>query len=636
MQANMSQPTKEKNPLDATLPPRSYATVAAGIIQKNHFQSKEIDTIDSANIKFQLTSLMNDLTPAKLTANMGTLTKVIKMAINVRFNSSIEIFPPLIDLVLFSSVHNMAEEFPILIRTFSCLVWKCLVDPLALAQLCATSMLDIFQGHVTKLRNVMTFISASSDFKIESMYFDPQMMYMSESETGLFFSFVVKTALELKEITEPSPKKLVLENPVPFPSISALHLKEFAEVVQLPSNHLAAIFKLADSAQKKELVALLLVHDKALLLDKKIHSFVQGSLIPKHPDLYISNQGLFKHSRIDHIISRYTQNNLDNCFRFVLELLDQGANLNYMELKSITDSLVLSLFAISKKPLLSLYTNFNSVKSKTSLISMHLYLNYLVSVNLLSFHSFSNLPVCIVRNFDFFKLPPLPKLKWLLENRLEHREDFEVLDYDNHENLFIALHLGLKQVLLIMQLEFQLFENTNQYTTENINQKLITNLINLVLSSIFSTLTLIQLRDEESVRVKVIKLDCYRVLHRLLNLELKFEKCLVWVCLVNFANDVCYSQVQYLPIFVQAFEFLIAEDELVLNDPLVSSGLNFFFSTFNTKQLEHEVLLVDLSLNEFKHLYQSHGLEQTATPVRLSYVSNSARQQSIHVDQYGK
>lgn len=178
------------------------------------------------------------------------------------------------------------------------------------------------------------------------------------------------------------------------------------------------------------------------------------------------------------------------------------------------------------------------------------------------------------------------------------------------------------------------------------------------------------------------------------------ENSLMWVSLINFCSDICYQNISCFPIFGGLLEYLIEKSNKSLcRLPLVNKSLNFFFATFDNviKKSSHSENVnnlhetssernseeVTIQWGQYSFLYQHRNttLERnkknywgsgvlsdtastssfgkntnsslllntqyknstTATPhlvqhkdPKPNYVTNSARQQSVHVDDFGR
>lgn len=111
----------------------------------------------------------------------------------------------------------------------------------------------------------------------------------------------------------------------------------------------------------------------------------------------------------------------------------------------------------------------------------------------------------------------------------------------------------------------------------------------------------------------------------------------VWVAVFNFANDVCYTEVELAPVIARLFDQVLTAHD-ISDFELVMSGLRLFAATFGVA-LSNPLLTVPaaegvskVSQDELQFLYAPPRREQ----VTREPASRGARQQSVHVDKFGK
>lgn len=405
---------------------------------------------------------------------------------------------------------------------------------------------------------------------------------------------------------------------------------------------------------------------------------------------------------------------------FLLEILDHGNDFNYLQTYNLLSYLTMSLrnlnnlFLYGKQ---NLYLHYNQLNSKISLTALLANLNYIISSSLLStYNDNENIPDIISDNFKQSRLPPLPKSDYFFDN-INNKDAFDndLSLANNSGNIIKLMHcqsMNLHLLLQIVQDELYAISMMNTYSTDQINLKLIFRLIDLLFSSFFPSLVFLQkYGGQDRLNTKSNEEMIFNIYHKVISADLRFtQKSLMWVCLINFASDICYVDLKFVPIFESLFKFLVSKtpSNALLEDELIKSALKFFFSTFSNEEIANGIselnsrnemqpksnsITVEISYDEYKFMYPypqqnpinpnpdelrmnclttndpyvnvSHTylhmpdqaenkklynntnntdllfifepeIANASTPLKSNYVTNFARQQSIHVDQYGK
>lgn len=408
---------------------------------------------------------------------------------------------------------------------------------------------------------------------------------------------------------------------------------------------------------------------------------------------------------------------------FLLEILDHRDTFNYLESHSLLCYLSFSLKNLNNLSLngkMELYLHYNQLNSKVSLTALLAHLNFVLASSFLSsFGDNEDIPDIITNHFNQSRLPPLPKSDYFFDNIYSTDAFDNDLNLANNKGnvsrLVHCISLNLNLLLQLLKDEFYSISIMNTYSTDQINLKLIFRSIGLIFSSLFTSLVALRkLDDYDKFDVRLSQDFIIDIYSQLVSMDMKCtQNTLTWVCLINFASDVCYFDLRYVPIFESLFNTLMqkSESSKVLEDQLVKSGLSFFFSTFDngnfnyamvgkftdvSKQTHANSPLVEIEYHEYEFMY-AHlqgnqdalskdrrvqtfpGNEQTtnppynnpsmlkeqnnytyskqqfntqpnndllfifepeianiSTPLKSNYATNFARQQSIHVDQYGK
>ncbi|CUM55468.1 uncharacterized protein AC631_03131 [Debaryomyces fabryi] len=405
---------------------------------------------------------------------------------------------------------------------------------------------------------------------------------------------------------------------------------------------------------------------------------------------------------------------------FILEILDHGNDFNYLHTYNLLSYLTMSLRNLNNLLLYgkqNLYLHYNQLNSKISLTALLANLNYIISSSLLSIYSDNEeIPDIISDNFNQTRLPPLPKSDYFFDNfNYKDAFDNDLSLTNNSGNTIRLMHcqsINLNLLLQILQDELYAISMMNTYSADQVNLKLIFRLIDLMFSSLFPSLVFLQkYGDHDRLDTKSNQETIFNIYHKLISADLRFtQNSLMWVCLINFASDICYFDLNYVPIFESLFKFLVnkTSSNTVLEDELVKSAFKFFFATFSNEDIvdgisgsaskiemptNSNLVTVEISYDEYKFMYPypqqnpinsnpdglrmdclttndpyvnvSHTylhmqdqaenkkpynntnnndllfifepeIANASTPLKSNYVTNFARQQSIHVDQYGR
>lgn len=404
---------------------------------------------------------------------------------------------------------------------------------------------------------------------------------------------------------------------------------------------------------------------------------------------------------------------------FLLEVLDHGTQFNYSESYTLICYLSIALKNLGNLLMngkQDLYLQFNQLNSKLSLTAFLANLNYIISLSLLSScNDHSELPDLITKHFEQARLPPFPKADYFYD-KLNSKDSFDndLTLSNNCHNLDRLTHCHLLTLHILLQvIRDDLFAISimNTYSSENITLKLVFRLIDLLYSTLFPSLVFLNANSEYGINTQVTKDIIFQIYLKIISVDLRSPKnSLIWVCLINFASDICYFDLKYVEIFESLFEYLLDKtaSSKILEDDLVKSGLDFFFATFSNSTANYNALvrnsdvtnssdkqeIVEISYNEYEFMYahlqriqpiqnpnselrienlstndtpsgpsvyaniqKDHNaarkpynysnnndqllmfnpeMANSSTPLKSNYATNFARQQSIHVDQYGK
>ncbi|KAK6203571.1 uncharacterized protein RJT21DRAFT_119739 [Scheffersomyces amazonensis] len=415
--------------------------------------------------------------------------------------------------------------------------------------------------------------------------------------------------------------------------------------------------------------------DSNIKVIKSIKIILFNSIIKRYPKYIYSinvedDTEKDKQNLVNFITTLNQKQKLTKSFEYILEILNQGTNQEKLLWNSRIESDILYLYLrelnCESKIRLEAYKCFEQMNSKISLAVAIIYLNFLLSISLCSLFDNISIPKIALEYFKQFQLPPVSKSKSISSVKTEEAST-------SVHNLQMCIIYCLKLLRSILEEEVKSLAFIDIYTPHSIHDKIVFQLLELAIPSLFVTLIFVE-RNSEGGPINTICLYLVNELFKtLVNIEVKgLENSLNWVSIINFANDTCYSDLRYAPLFHKLLGYLAYHNKKKIEDPLVQSALQFFYSAFgpgnssyeawiNGEQditmFSNEELDFDIFTYDYEYLYQtdsssrsnnldhsssdmsmsqSDKLGMTSTPQKQNYVTNSARQQSIHVDQFGK
>ena len=389
-----------------------------------------------------------------------------------------------------------------------------------------------------------------------------------------------------------------------------------------------------------------------------------------------------------------------NLLLFLLEVLDHGTTIDYRESTRPLCYITLSLRSIGKILHFDaqlLYSKFNRLYSRVSLSSLFGNLIYILVSSLSRGTDKFSLPTKVTGFFQRNRMPPLPKSEIFFQH-YSYKDSVEdnLTPTNVSQKIEHCLALSLYCLSMVLQDEFQSLAKMT--TKMSVQQKCLQRKLDFVFASICSSLIYFQSLENKETSDKLLVKDLsYKIIEVLILAENDFiENSLMWVSLTNFCSDICYQNISYFPIFGDLLEYLVEKsDKSLCRLPLVNKSLNSFFATFDIvikKSSQSENIHnfretssgksseeITIQWDRYSFLYQHHNtnleknkknswgsaaetnntsarsfdknpdssllFKNLATPVlpsvqskdtKSNYATNSARQQSVHVDDFGR
>lgn len=345
---------------------------------------------------------------------------------------------------------------------------------------------------------------------------------------------------------------------------------------------------------------------------------------------------------------------------FVLDLLDQGVRQDFSASPVVPTCLDIALHKVESLCRSStkheLYSTFNSCALKLSLLAVLCDLGYLISCNFLRLCGEDLISLePLHRIFSHSSLPPVAKPNYFSASaKFTDNEIAESLQtLEEVDGLLRCLVLIMKIVSQVTENEFRSVAATGE--SVEITKKLVIRNVEHVLGLLLSALICVsRMKAANALAAKNGSTLASKIQETMLRVLAPSDEVLVWITLFNFANDVCYADVRYVPIFEKIFDDLVLCESYSEHQELAGSGILLFFATFNDGSRNNANIdkilpwkkpskhFVNVPSSEFRFLY---GTSPAAKPqvsnsnsrINLTgYTPNSSRQQSVHVDKFGK
>lgn len=343
-------------------------------------------------------------------------------------------------------------------------------------------------------------------------------------------------------------------------------------------------------------------------------------------------------------------------FMLIIDVLNQGPKFEFLQCPLLIPAIATAAYVVDDlfSAKIELYSQFNSCSQTSSLLLVLTDFGYTIACNL--FHhnrEAAQLLKPIQKLFTHWEFPPLAKPNYFFgddDGHLSNIDQFEDLKEMNN-----ALLLILKTLGKVLEDEIDILGSYSG--SKNLLEKIIVSKVEHLLGFLVATLISGSKFDFGSQDLKLKYSLVVSIIKTLLRtIE---NKSLVWITLFNFSNDTCYTDVRLVSTFEYLFENLVNEIDVNMDRKMFESGASQFFLTFNDGSVDYPNITkairfehpdpasVSVSDSEYKHLYEKpfnvkeieqdgQGKAKTSTVAYSSNLSNSSRQQSIHVDKYGR
>lgn len=309
-----------------------------------------------------------------------------------------------------------------------------------------------------------------------------------------------------------------------------------------------------------------------LLLDRTISTLISNGIdLDDNSESILSKRWKNNKSKDYRSLSRFSSQNPEsilNSLVFIMECVEHGPNLEVLNSKSLLLYYFLSMRNLNSqvsKQKLEVYSQFNRTRCTISLT--HLLINVIFNICTEVVESKKKLfefPSEIKRYFEIFKLPPMAKTNYLVEALEESLETKMSNRNQNLRHISDTLLLAWNMLIEIFPQEFYTLPRLAD--NKSIAIKILNNSLDLFLSITFSSSYLI-LNDSINSGNDTFKLIGAVVLKRALSTffnlsinpyrsEAEAEMTLRAICLINFADKLCNTSLEFIPIVEKVLSLL--------------------------------------------------------------------------------
>lgn len=348
---------------------------------------------------------------------------------------------------------------------------------------------------------------------------------------------------------------------------------------------------------------------------------------------------------------------INSPFQLVIDILNQGPKFRLLICPILRACCFIAMheIAFGYTSRRELYSNFNTHSQTSSLVSVLTDFAFTLSRNLLYSSKDGNSVLKYFEGlFTHWDYPPFPKPNYFFaefgEKLTTPIEEIEELK-DVNDGLLLSLITIEKN--LGHELEALKSDSLSKAILEKIIVCKVEHLLGSLVAALISSFKLnFGAQDREvkySLAISLIKILLSAV----------DNKSLIWITLFNFTNDACYADIHLVVIFEKLFEKLVIEVDLKMGKKMFDSGASQFFQTFNDGVREYpnmvqglnfeypESQIVSVNEREISAVYEKkHALKgnlqigtgntKSSGPAYFPNSLNSSRQQSVHVDKFGK
>lgn len=340
-------------------------------------------------------------------------------------------------------------------------------------------------------------------------------------------------------------------------------------------------------------------------------------------------------------------------FTLIIDVMNQGPEFEFQHCPILVPAIATAAYVIDDlcSYEAELYSLFNSCSQTSSLLLILSDFGYMIACNLFLHNEEAyQLLKPMQKFFSHWEFPPISKPNYFFTD--EDKRSSSIEQTEDLKDMNNALILILKTTEKILKKEVEILE---LYSEIELLEKIIVSKVEHMLAFLIAVLISGSKFDFGSPDSKIKYAIVVSTIGTLLQ-SIK-NKSLVWITLFNFANDSCYTNVRLVKIFEYLFELLVSKVGIDADSKIFESGLSQFFITFNDGSLDYPNIVraicfqksdpgsISVNYQEYEHLYEKSfrvkEIEQegpskskASSIAYSSNVSNSSRQQSIHVDKY--
>lgn len=343
-------------------------------------------------------------------------------------------------------------------------------------------------------------------------------------------------------------------------------------------------------------------------------------------------------------------------FRFVMDLLNLGNHVDTSLCKILVPCMVISSYNIAllcgdHSRRVTLYNDFNQCSSTHSLLAVLADFGFRVAKSLLQNYGYDLSAIVSSVTQLAPSFAPVAKPNYLFEEWKSPDGDSaaHMLHVtDELEEMHKSVFYTLKAINRVLPSE--ILQVLQHAPTLDIAEKLIVRNLQKLLCFLLAVSLCAKKENSSGSTAKFIAKEVAHCIGQMFT-TLSAQKSLIWITLFNFANDICYTEIEMVPIFERLFDDIIVQCDINNEQDLVSSGVRLFASTFGAacmsnplvagtpQSVEEGSKTRNVPKDEYDFLYRPHDSTKNRelfSSANSHATSTSGRLQSVHVDKFGK
>ncbi|OBA20290.1 hypothetical protein METBIDRAFT_195810 [Metschnikowia bicuspidata var. bicuspidata NRRL YB-4993] len=344
-------------------------------------------------------------------------------------------------------------------------------------------------------------------------------------------------------------------------------------------------------------------------------------------------------------------------FRFIVDLLNHTSGSSWFSNGTVINCISISSQTLEwlgdNADLTSIYEEFNKVSEINSLLSVCTQFGCVTAQCLLGFYGDN---ICTSKQFralnGFLRsaLPPLAKPNYFFAEQKPAPSNETLVMFSKLDE-YDELHRTLLRILKFLSVIFapELTETATLAPGEGLSEKIYMRTIQPIYSFMLLALKCNEKLDLSNLTSQFTNTLIFKIMEQLLR---NAESSLAWTTLFNHATETSYSEISTLRIWFKFLQTLCTDYKNDRHKELVRDGFDKFSATFfpDTKPSNiysspymslSQATFGVITKNEYMFLYDNlsrrKGEHDDTTQSKMtSHYNMGGRQQSVHVDKFGK